>query len=115
MGPVPELPPQPVPSLDQPTPPPPEEEVEDPQQEAQVSVTEINLEDSAELTEENMQALLARAKQAGQQAAKKTRMAFDSTKALADSGLLKLPPRTKKHKRTERVSNNGATGNGAAG
>jgi hypothetical protein len=112
MGPVPEPPPPTppiIPSLDQPTPPPPEEEAEDPQED-QVSVTDINLEDSAELTEENMQRLIARAKQAGQRAAKKTRMAFDSTKALADSGLLKLPPRTKRHKRTERVNNNGAAG-----
>jgi hypothetical protein len=88
MGPVPEPPPPTppiIPSLDQPTPPPPEEEAEDPQED-QV------------------------AKQAGQRAAKKTRMAFDSTKALADSGLLKLPPRTKRHKRTERVNNNGAAG-----
>lgn len=80
-----------------------------------MSVTEIDLEDSAELTEANMRALLARAKQAGQQAAKKTRMAFDTTKALADSGMLKLPPRTKRHKRkAERVRNNG-TANGTTG
>jgi hypothetical protein len=54
-----------------------------------VDVTGINPEDSADLTPENMQALLARAKQAGKKAVKKTRMAFDATKALADSGELK--------------------------
>jgi hypothetical protein len=54
-----------------------------------VSVTEINLDDSAELTPENMEALLARAKRAGQTAARKTRMAFDTTQALADSGMLR--------------------------
>jgi hemolysin activation/secretion protein len=106
MGPVPDPPPSP--SLDQPTPAPPADQPE----EDQVSITEINLEDSAELTEANMQALLARAKQAGQQAAKKTRMAFDTTQALADSGMLKLPPKTKKFRRTEKI--NGAS-NGADG
>jgi hypothetical protein len=60
----------------------------------------INPEDSADLTPENMEALLARAKQAGRKAAKKTRMAFDTTKALAESGEL----------RTRRFKKNGTTG-----
>jgi hypothetical protein len=50
---------------------------------------EINLEDSSELKPENMAALLARAKRASAEAVKKTRMAFDTTKALADSGALR--------------------------
>jgi hypothetical protein len=54
-----------------------------------VSITEIDLDDSAELTPENMEALLARAKRAGKTAAKKTRMAFDTTQAMADSGMLR--------------------------
>jgi hypothetical protein len=49
---------------------------------------ELDLTDSAELKPENLSALLARAKRAGSEAAKKTRMAFDTTKALADTGLL---------------------------
>ena len=66
--------------------------------EGPVSVTDIDLDDSAEITEANMRLLLARAKAAGKDAARKTRMAFDTTKALTDSGMLKLPPRTRKHK-----------------
>jgi hypothetical protein len=62
-----------------------------------VSLTDLDLDDSAELTEENMQALLARAKTAGRACAKKTRMAFDTTKALTDTG--RPVPRTSRHRR----------------
>ena len=80
--------------------PAPAPDPEDPEDESEpMSITEINLDDSAEINAANLQALIARAKRAGKQAVKKTRMAFDTTKALADSGLLKLPPRTGRHKK----------------
>ena len=72
---------------------------------AKLSVTDIDLEDSAELTPENMQRLLDRAKRAGQTAAKKTKMAYDTTKALADSGMLRT---TRFHKKKN--SSNGTGG-----
>lgn len=78
--------------LDEPTPAPPPAKEESKEE----GMPEIDLDDSAELTPENMQALLARAKLAGRVAARKTRMAFDATKALADSGMLRT---TKFHKK----------------
>jgi hypothetical protein len=69
--------------LDIPTPAPAQEE------EAPVSISDLDLDDSAERTPENMKLLLARAKRAGRAAAKKTKMAYDTTKALADSGALR--------------------------
>ena len=67
-------------SLDKPTPAPPlGEDME----------MEIDLDDSAELTQENMRALLARAKKAAQNAAKETKIAFNTTQALADTGMLR--------------------------
>jgi uncharacterized tellurite resistance protein B-like protein len=73
-------------------------------EEEQVSITEINLDDSAELTPENMQALLNRAKRAGKQAAKKTRMACDTAQALANSGLLRTTRRLRKKRDTKNGS-----------
>ena len=70
--------------LDRPTPAPATAEEEDP-----VSISDIDLDDSAERTPENMQMLLDRAKKAGRRCAKQTKKAFDTTKARADSGLLR--------------------------
>jgi hypothetical protein len=62
--------------------------VQEAEEDSQVNVSDIDLDDSAELTPENMQALLARAKRAGKRCRKKSQMAFDTTRARADSGEL---------------------------
>lgn len=84
MGPVPDPSP-----MDIPTPAPDQEE-------NPVSISDLDLDDSAELTPENMNLLLARARKAGRAAAKQTKMAFDATRALADSGKLRT---TRLHKK----------------
>lgn len=59
-------------------------------------VDKIDPNDTTQLTPENMKALLQRASAVSRENVKKTRQAFDATKAAADSGLLKtrrLPPK----------------------
>jgi len=58
-------------------------------QRQEIDVDKIDPSDSAQLTPENMKALLKKASTVSKENVKKTRQAFDATKAAADSGLLK--------------------------
>ena len=55
----------------------------------EIDVDKIDPNDSAQLTPENMKALLKKAGAVSKENVKKTRQAFDATKAAAGSGLLK--------------------------
>jgi len=58
-------------------------------QRQEIDVDKIDPNDSAQLTPENMKALLKKASAVSKENLQKTRQAFDATKAAADSGLLR--------------------------